>query len=99
MYKRQSPTSSGTPSPLIPDTLTKPPTLSGTREGDSVVFRWNGQESVEAGDEWIWQEVGIDAFERTRKQSTRIRSADQVCLEVRQVRASDESPTANECVP
>jgi serine/threonine protein kinase len=94
-----SPTTSDTPSPLIPDTLTKPPTLSGSRQGASVVFRWDSQDSVEAGDEWIWQEVGSDAFERTAKQSTTVRSTDQVCLEVRQVRQSDESPTANECVP
>ena len=64
-----------------------------------MVFRWDSQDSVKAGDEWIWQEVGRDAFERTSKQSATVRSNEQVCLEVRQVRASDESPTANECVP
>lgn len=94
-----SPTTSGTPSPLIPDTLTRPPTLSGTRTGGSVVFRWDSPESVEPGDEWIWQEVGTDAFQRTAKRSASIKSSVQVCLEVRQLRASDESPTANECVP
>ena len=94
-----SPTTSATPSPLIPDTLTRPPTLSGTRSGDSVVFRWNSPESVEPGDEWIWQEVGTNDFQRTGKRSASIKSSEQVCLEVRQVRASDESPTATECVP
>lgn len=94
-----SPTTSGTPSPLIPDTLTKPPTLSGTRTGDSVEFRWDSRDSVDAGDEWIWQEVGSEGFQRTSKRSATVKSAGQVCLEVRQVRASDESPTANECVP
>lgn len=48
---------------------------------------------------WIWQQTGIDDFERTPKLSVRIESADEVCLEVRQVRGSDESPTANRCVP
>ena len=94
-----SPTSSDTPSPLIADTLTRPPTLRGERTGGSVVFRWDSQDSVEAGDEWIWQQVGSEAFDRTSKQSARVRSTEQVCLEVRQVRGADESPTANECVP
>lgn len=93
------PSASPTPSPLIADTLTRPPTLRGTRDGDAVVFRWDSRGAVEAGDEWIWQEVGSAEFERTRKRSTTVRGADQVCLEVRQVRGSDESPTANECVP
>lgn len=93
------PSTSDTPSPLIPDTLTSPPNLSGQRTGSSVVFRWDSQDSVEAGDQWIWQEIGTDAFERTSKRSVRVRSTEQVCLEVRQVRGSDESPTANECVP
>jgi Protein kinase domain len=93
------PPTNETPSPIIADTLTLPPTLSGERKGSAVVFRWDSRDSVEAGDEWIWQEVGTDAFERTGKLSARIRSAEQVCLEVRQVRGSDESPTANECVP
>ena len=69
-----SPTTSATPSPLIPDTLTRPPTLSGTRSGDSVVFRWNSPESVEPGDEWIWQEVGTNDFQRTGKRSASIRA-------------------------
>lgn len=93
------PTDSSTPSPLIPDTLTKPPTLSGTRSGDSVTFQWDSQSSVEAGDEWIFQEIGSDALKRTHKRTVTIKSSGQVCLEVRQVRASDESPTADECVP
>ena len=91
-----TPTTSDTPSPLIADNLTRPPNLSGERKGGSVVFRWDSPDSVETGDEWIWQEVGSDAFERTTKFSARITSGEQVCLEVRQVRGSDESPTANE---
>jgi len=94
-----SPTNSDTPSPPIADTLTQPPTLGGERTGGSVVFRWDSKDSVEAGDEWIWQEVGSEAFERTSKQSATVKSTEQVCLEVRQVRGADESPTANECVP
>ncbi|QIK75397.1 serine/threonine-protein kinase [Nocardioides piscis] len=88
----------GTPSPLIADTLTKPPTLTGVREGREVTFRWDSRESVDAGDEWIWQEVGRQGFRRTTKRAATIRSAGEVCLEVRQVRGSDESPTANDCV-
>ena len=64
-----------------------------------MVFRWDSPDSVEPGDEWLWQEVGTDTFERTSKLSARITSGEQVCLEVRQLRGSDESPTANECVP
>ncbi len=94
-----TPTTSDTPSPLIADTLTRPPTLSGQRKGGSVVFSWDSADSVAAGDEWIWQEVGTQTFERTTRLSARITSDEQVCLEVRQVRGSDESPTANECVP
>lgn len=94
-----TPTTSGTPSPLIADTLTRPPSLSGERRGGAVVFRWDSPDSVEPGDEWLWQEVGTDTFERTSKFSARITSGEQVCLEVRQLRGSDESPTAHECVP
>ena len=88
----------GTPSPLIVDTLTRPPTLTGERVGSTVVFRWDSQEGVEAGDEWIWQQVGGADFERTRRRSVRLDSSDEVCLEVRQLRGGDESPTADECV-
>ncbi|UUZ57856.1 serine/threonine-protein kinase [Nocardioides sp. B-3] len=94
-----TPTTSDTPSPLIADTLTRPPSLSGQRKGGAVVFRWDSPESVDAGDEWIWQEVGAETFERTTGLSAGITSDEQVCLEVRRVRGSDESPTANECVP
>ncbi|HXH76898.1 serine/threonine-protein kinase [Nocardioides sp.] len=93
-----TPTAS-TPAPLLVDSLTKPPTLSGERTGNTVVFRWDGQEGVEPGDRWIWQQTGVDGFERTNKLSVRFESADAVCLEVRQVRGSDESPTADRCVP
>ena len=88
-----------TPSPLVVDSLTSPPTLDGQRAGGTVVFRWDSPDGVEPGDEWIWQHVGTDDFERTRRLSTRIESAGEVCLEVRQVRDGDESPTANTCVP
>ncbi len=92
------PTTSATPSDLIADTLTRPPTLSGTRNGDTVVFRWRSQDPSEPGDQWIWQRAGSEAFERTVKTSATIVSSEKVCLEVRQVRGSDASPTANECV-
>jgi len=87
-----------TPSPLIVDSLTRPPTLTGERAGNAVVFSWDSQEGVEAGDAWIWQQIGTDGFERTGKLSVRLKGAGEVCLEVRQVRGADESPTANECV-
>ncbi len=92
------PPTSDTPSDLIVDTLTQPPTLSGIRTGDTVVFRWRSQEPTEPDDQWIWQRAGSDEFKRTRKTSTTLISVDKVCLEVRQVRGSDDSPTANECV-
>jgi serine/threonine protein kinase len=88
-----------TPSPLLVDSLTKPPTLSGERTGNTVVFRWDGQDGVEPGDTWVWQQTDVDGFERTRKLSARFESASEVCLEVRQVRGPDESPTSYRCVP
>ena len=97
---RPTPTPTATtPAPLLVDSLTKPPTLSGERTGNTVVFRWDGQDGVEPGDMWVWQQTGVDGFERTNKLSVRFESADEVCLEVRQVRGSDESPTADRCVP
>ena len=64
-----------------------------------MVFRWDSRDEVEPGDQWIWQEVGEPGFERTRRRTLTVRSSEQVCLEVRQVRGTQESPTANECVP
>ena len=54
--------------------------------------------SVEAGDEWIWQQVGTDEFERTSKRTALVRTAGEVCLEVRRLRACATShPTAQAC--
>ena len=97
--QRPAPTPTDTtPSPLVADSLTSPPTLSGSRAGDTVVFRWDSPDGVETGDQWLWQQPGTDDFERTRKRSVRLRGDDEVCLEVRQVRGADESPTADTCV-
>ena len=88
-----------TPSPLLLDPLTDAPTLTGERIGKDVVFRWSSQVDLEAGDTWIWQQLGEDSVERTRRRSVRLPSAGEACLEVRQVRGAYESPTANACVP
>ncbi len=88
-----------TPSPLIADTLTAPPTLDGERTGNTVVFRWDSQDTVQEGDTWIWQEAGSEDYMRTRRLAVSFDTADEVCLEVRQIRGSDQSPTANACVP
>jgi hypothetical protein len=88
-----------TPSDLIPENLTATPSLTGTRTADGVVFRWRTRDELEPGDRWIWQRLDSGDFERTGRTQVLIRTRDQVCLEVRLVRGSDESPASNECVP
>ena len=88
-----------TPSDLIPQTLTSAPSVSGTRTPEGVLFRWQPRDPSEPGDTWVWQRLDSGEFRRTDKAQVLIRTRDEVCVEVRLVRGSDESPATNECVP
>lgn len=88
-----------TPSDLIPQTLTSAPSVSGTRTSEGVLFRWQPRDPSEPGDTWVWQRLDSGDFRRTDKAQVLIRTRDEVCVEVRLVRGSDESPATNECVP
>lgn len=88
-----------TPSDLIPQTLTSAPSVSGTRTPQGVLFRWQPRDPSEPGDTWVWQRLDSGEFRRTDKAQVLIRTRDEVCVEVRLVRDSDESPATNECVP
>ena len=92
------PATSGTPSDLVPDVLTRAPSLSGERTAEGVVFRWRSQDPLEPGDQWIFQRLDTQEFERTTRRQVLIRSGDQVCLEVQLARGADQSPAAHQCV-
>ncbi|QBX54728.1 serine/threonine protein kinase [Nocardioides seonyuensis] len=91
------PTESRTPEDLIPDVLSRSPSLSGTRTPRGVVFRWRSPEPLEPGDRWLWRRDS-GAFERTTKRELLVREPGQVCLEVSLERGNDLSPSARECV-
>lgn len=88
-----------TPSDLVPRDLGTAPSVSGTRTGAEVVFRWQTTEELEPGDTWLWQRLDSGDFQRTAKDQVVIRTPDDICLEVRLVRGDDQSPATNECVP
>lgn len=92
-----SPTTPTTPSSLLADALTEAPRLTGARQGDTVTFRWES-DAFEPGDQWVYQTSGEASFKRTDKRFVRITSPDGVCIDVRQMRGSDDSPVAHECV-
>lgn len=88
-----------TPSDLVPRGLGTAPSVTGTRTGAEVVFRWQTTEELEPGDTWLWQRLDSGDFQRTAKDQVVIRTPDDICLEVRLVRGDDQSPATNECVP
>lgn len=88
-----------TPSDLVPRGLGTAPSVTGTRTGGEVVFRWQTTEELEPGDTWLWQRLDSGDFQRTAKDQVVIRTPDDICLEVRLVRGDDQSPATNECVP
>ncbi|WP_107766691.1 serine/threonine-protein kinase [Nocardioides terrigena] len=88
-----------TPSDLVPQDLGTAPSVTGTRTDAGVVFRWQTTEELEPGDTWLWQRLDSGDFERTDKDQVVIRTPDDICVEVRLVRGSDQSPATNECVP
>ena len=88
-----------TPSDLVPQDLGTAPSVTGTRTDAGVVFRWQTTEELEPGDTWLWQRLDSGDFERTDKDQVVIRTPDDICVEVRLVRGSDQFPATNECVP
>ena len=87
------------PSDLVPQQLTSAPSLTGTRTADGVVFRWQTRDGSERGDTWVWQRLDSGEVRRTDRDRVLIRTPEEVCVEVRLVRGTDESPASNECVP
>jgi eukaryotic-like serine/threonine-protein kinase len=88
-----------TPSDLLPQELTSPPSLTGTRTAAGVVFRWQTRDERRPGDRWVWQRLDSGELRRTDAERVLIRTPDEICVEVRLVRGSQESPASNECVP
>lgn len=92
------PSQSATPSPVVPDELTGAPALSGRRDGDRVVFTWNGPAAFEPGDEWVWHRDDTEEYGHTPRRRLVLRTPDPVCVEVEMKRGSDTSSTARQCV-
>jgi eukaryotic-like serine/threonine-protein kinase len=91
--------SATTPSDLVPQQLTSAPSLTGTRTAAGVVFRWQTRDGQAPGDTWVWQRLDSGELRRTDRDRVLIRTPEEVCVEVRLVRGTDESPASNECVP
>ena len=96
---RAETTTSATPSDLVPDVLTRPPSVDGERTSGGVVFRWRIDENLRPGDQWIYQVDGQPGFRRTSRRRVVIDQPGEVCLTVRLARDGDESPTGHDCVP
>ncbi|KRE96987.1 hypothetical protein ASG76_18345 [Nocardioides sp. Soil774] len=92
------PTSSQTPSPVVPDVLVEAPTLTGSRTPRGVLFEWRAPVPVEPGDTFSYHRDDTDAYGSTERQRLLVRTDEPVCLDLRMTRGQDSSPRANECV-
>ncbi len=92
------PTSSQTPSDVVPDELTSAPTLAGRRTARGVLFEWNPPVPVEPGDSFSYHRDDTNDYDRTTKQRLLVRTDAPVCLDLRMTRGSDNSPSVTECV-
>ena len=92
------PSESSTPEPLIPDVLTRAPSLTGSRTADGIVFRWKSPVPLEPGDEWLWQLEGTEEFARTTDRRLVLPAQRKACLIVLLERGTDQSPSARQCV-
>ncbi|MDR7251762.1 hypothetical protein J2X46_000734 [Nocardioides sp. BE266] len=92
------PTESVTPSPLVPDTLTEAPTLTGRRTARGVLFEWNAPVPLEDGDAFSYYRDDTEEFGSTVKKQLLVRTPDPICLDLRMTRGSDSSPSASQCV-
>ncbi len=92
------PTTSTTPSDLIPDVLDKAPVLSGRRTPKGVLFEWQPPVPLEPGDSFTWHRDDTDTFGTTTARRLLLTTADPVCLDLRMLRGSDNSPSSSQCV-
>jgi hypothetical protein len=93
------PSSSVTPSEVVPGRLTAPFVDGRRREDGRVVFTWRSQAPMEPGDEWVWERFDTNEVGRTADREVVFRTADQVCIAVRLERGSLRSSSARHCVP
>jgi hypothetical protein len=87
-----------TPAPVEEGSVRLPPELRGVRRGDSVTFRWSAPDKARPGDSWQWRRTDTGEGARTSDRSVTVRSADRVCVQVRLIRGSDDSPPIEDCV-
>lgn len=92
------PPESQTPSDLVPDELTRAPTLTGRRTARGVLFEWNPPVPVEPGDSFSYHRDDTDDYGSTTRQRLLVRTDAPVCLDLRMTRGADNSPSVNECV-
>ncbi len=92
------PTGSQTPSDVVPDVLTRAPTLVGRRTARGVLFEWNPPVPVEPGDTFSYHRDDTDAYGRTTEQQLLVRTDAPVCLDLRMTRGADNSPSVSQCV-
>lgn len=92
------PSTTATPSPVVPDTLTEAPALTGRRTPRGVLFEWHTTTPPEPGDVWRYHRDDTDSWGRTDEQRLLVRTDQPVCLEVTQSRGSDNSPSARHCI-
>lgn len=93
-----SPDAQHTPTDVVPDVLTDAPTLSARRTSEGVLFTWRPGTSPEPGDQWRWHRDDTDEFGHTTRRRLLVRTPRGICLDVVQVRGSDASPSARQCV-
>jgi hypothetical protein len=62
------------------------------------VFTWSSQVPAEPGDSWQLFRDDTEEYRRTTERRLVIETSDQVCVEVRMTRGTDNSPPARQCV-
>ena len=98
-----TPTTNPTPTASTPDSLdpgapTDPPTVSGRRTPNGVVFRWSSVGGGEAGDTWEWRRTDTGKGRRSNQTTVTVHASSRVCLQVRLIRGSFVSPWGSRCV-
>ncbi len=96
-----TPTTASTPLPLDTDELRVAPAVTAERASEGRVrISWTTDEALETGDRWLWQVEESGRWARTDAEETEvtIRSTGPVCVQVRLVRGSVESPYGRDCV-
>ena len=78
--------------------LVADPVLTGERNGGRVRVSWTAGDGGGPGDTWQWRRTDTGVGGRTTNDSVVLRADDQVCVQVRLIRAQAESAWANTCV-